>query len=286
MEEQKINPVHTACMGCVFASFAGKTQDGCLLCRTDLYREQGSLLECVDGAGDEFFVVNGRLCLAKRSPDWAKRQVSDRGAAVRKELAQRIDYIIPFDQLTNLDLLQPTLESIRAQNPGPSSVLVVSNQDEVRLGKVQAVLAKLADGLEWSLTDVRERDQDGRRVTRGRILDIAADKATGHFYAVFSPGVTVPADFASGLNDAVVNRLSRFLVVVPDEQGEGLVVALSFHRSPFVCGNKPAFTAAVLNSHEEPQQITVNNVVEKALHIASAENIPYLVAKREDVWLK
>jgi hypothetical protein len=283
-----LHVVHTACRDCVFATYPGmgRTQTGCELKRLDKYREQGTeVLEAVDETGDEFFIVNGRKCLAHRDKSWADRvPEGNRAATVRAELTTRTDVVVPLGSAEDLDRLPATLDSLRALELKPATVTVVNNSD-LGMGKAVSALAKTGGGLNWQVTDIKERAADGGRVDLDRAVDIAAAKFKGHFYTLLPAGETLPPSFTADLDRAVVDDLGRFVLLLPNERMVGLTVALGFHRAPMVDGNKP-LSAMLLDDPLETDTappVLLKNVVEKAAYIAERQNLPHLVERAEVV---
>ena len=72
-ETPEISPIHTPCLGCTFMTNEEHKQIGCQVGRIEKYREQGAdVIDVYDDNGNEFFVVNDRLCVYKRDKEWAK----------------------------------------------------------------------------------------------------------------------------------------------------------------------------------------------------------------------
>lgn len=303
-EETKVSLhiVHTACRGCAFADETQvfdsgqigdpprapgfRSQTGCKLGRLDKYREQGAdIVEAVDETGDEFFVVNGRKCLAHRDKAWADRvPEANRAAAVRAELTVRADVVVPVGSADEVDRLPATLDSLRALELKPATVTVVNNSD-VGMGRLVSTLARAGAGLDWQVTDIKERAADGGRVDLDRAVDIASAKFKGHFYTVLPAGETLPPSFTADLDRAVVDDMGRFVLLLPNERMVGLTVALGFHRAPMVDGNKPV-SAILLDDPLETDTappVLLKNVVEKAAYIAGRQKLPHLVERAEVV---
>jgi hypothetical protein len=282
-----IHPHHTACSHCVFALHDGVTQTGCSLGRLDKFREQGTeVVEAVDGLGNEFFVVNGRLCLAHRdrSSEWAKQVPgANRAAAVRAELTQRVDVVVPVSDDVDVGRLPATIESLRALALKPSSVHVINNG--AKAGDVVRVLRAAAGGLDWQVSDIRERKQDDSKVDVWRAIDIIESKLKGHFYTLLYPGAVLPPSFTADLDRAVVDDMARFVVLRATAGEVGFTVSLGFHRAPMVQGNK-AIAAELLDQEGEadaPTTVLLKTVLEKAQYIAGKHGLPHLVANTEDV---
>lgn len=298
-ERVELHVLHTSCGPCVFAEYdATQTQYGCALGRLDKYRAQGA--EVVEAYDDEkeFFIVNGRSCPAFRDAksEWAaKVHPENRAAAVRGELTARTDVLIPLLSGRDVERMAASLDSVRALALKPSSVVVLNNQSDVRVGAVVAQLTRVAEGLNWKVVDVAERDADGNRPGLGRCVDLAAGKLGGHFYTVLPAGSTLPPEFTRDLDRAVVDGMARFVVLTPNAAGVGLTVGLGFHKAPMVDGNKPVvgeeFAGYLFETPFRPDEPPtpcgkprlLAGVVEKAEFLARERESPHLVEKAEVV---
>lgn len=305
-EETKVelHVIHTACRGCAFADEkmvwetkqitddlsvpSYRSQTGCKLGRLDKYRQQGTeVLDAGDENGDEFYIVNGRACAAYR--DWGRGwgagvPQENWPATVRAELTALADVVIPLEDAGDLDKLPATLDSLRALELAPATVTVVNNAG-IGMGRVIAAMNKAGTGLNWQVTDVRERARDGSRVDVARLVDIVQAKLKGHFYTLLAAGDELPPSFTADLDRAVVDDMRRFVVLLPTENGVGLTVGLGFHRSPTVNGNKPlpaALLGAVDEADTAPDRL-LKDVVEKAKYVAERRNTPFLVEPAEAV---
>jgi hypothetical protein len=92
-----INPIHTPCKNCVFASYEDKTQHGCALTYLDIYRKKHiEILEAYDEE-KEFYIVNGKKCIGYREPKWF--------ASMNMTNATLEDKIIKYNELNEIDYL-------------------------------------------------------------------------------------------------------------------------------------------------------------------------------------
>jgi hypothetical protein len=292
--QAELSVVHTSCRDCAFAKFnhpdKAKTQTGCELGRLDKFREQGTeVLEAYNGQ-DEFYVVNGRACPAFRSvmSDWYRKVlIANQAAAVRAELTVRVDVLIPvmYDG-ANLGRLTDTLESLKRQKVKPSSVILLNNADGVKTSQLVARLRKEAEGLNWTVTEIKERKPDGGRQNVDRVVDLVAGNLKGHFYTLVSPGDVLPETFTADLDRAVVDDMARFVVLTPNKDGVGLTVALGFHRAPMVNGNRAVPAVSLDEDYDERKGYATTllaNALQKAQYLAATRNLPHLVETAEKV---
>jgi hypothetical protein len=286
-ERVELQLIHQSCKDCVFAQYTPTSpprQFGCAIGRLQKYREQGTTIVEAYDEECEFDIVNGRNCPAFRSRngDWAKKiRPEDRPAQVREELRVRLDAIVVLSDAPGLDEpgLTATFDALRAQTLPLSSVTVVNNQGAIPTGRVVALVTRLAGGLPWHVLDMFERDADGNRPDRGRCVDLAVPKLTGHFYTMLRPGDRLAPTFAECLDHAVVDDMARFVYLYPATNGVGETVALGFHRAPMVNGN----TVSIGPDGDPTESMVLRTVAEKAGYVAISQKAPYLVAGSWDV---
>jgi hypothetical protein len=242
--EAQIQKVHACCKGCVFAELEGRTQTGCELGRIGLFAEEdpAAVLEAYDADGDEFFIVNGRCCTARRSKEWAEKRADSAWVTdVMTELAVQVSYLIVLENGILADQgLERTIVSVLAQSPAPREIRFVNNQSDVPPPQLAARLHKVLKGgaVNWQITQILPQ-KDGVRRDRGTALDMTIPSLKGHYHTVLLPGFELPDDFAGRL-DSQVNRQLRQVVLVraADALGNGLTCLNQAARHPLVGGHK------------------------------------------------
>jgi hypothetical protein len=285
-DEFTLDPVHVSCRGCVFAQYATNpenhkpSQTGCALGKLDRFRmyAETSVVPAEDH-DTEFYLVNGRHChfYRDRASAWAKAVPAEAWAAkARTEVVMRVDAVIVLQDQENdpeqlLALLGKTLDSLRSQYLKPVSVHVVSNQDQVKLARIHAFLLKEGHDLNWSLTGMLVRNNDGSRRGRNDAIDEVFGKLAGHYYVVIAPGFELPPAFILDLDRAVNDDMARFVVCLPASGSNGLVVQNGFHKRHD--GNRPGY------GEENGEQVMLRDVAAKAAYFARAHDCPHLVAR-------
>lgn len=309
MELQKIK---TPCKNCIFADYeddsrVGGTQIGCKLGRLDNFHKQGgdeAVVEAYDTdtieQNDEtitidtnFFIINGRICNAYRSvhSQWADEHGDDAVSTVKEELKLKLSVLVLLEDGVTEEDIARTGESLRRQCLPPVEVHFVNYQEGIKPGRLNALLWKaLGSELTWRITGIAEKD-----IPRGRVLDLAAAQLNaGSYYAVFLGGFRVPADFISNVHEALNERLERFSLLTPLEDGNGLVVQLGLHKHPLVYGNEPAWAEDIDNiqlapgiqkdgTPTPPIQIFLQDISAKVQYMAKANNQPYMVKAVREV---
>lgn len=283
---QDLQTVVQSCKGCQFGVMDGKTQTGCSFGRLDKYREQNpdSVIEAFD-EDEEFFLVNGRRCAAFRPRGGGATKEK-----VRKEIAVRVGVLLLIGSPFTDEELERTARSIKDQDPPVACVHAVLNC-ATPPGDVLPLLRQHFDGtgIEWALTHVRERNEDGSFVSRGRAIDQAVPKIKASFYSVWSPGSTLPPNLTSCIDGRVTDGLARFCAVRARPDGEGETVATGLHQSPVMGGNRPIWAEDPLATQIEPhpdadtRKVYLDGILAKAEHAAAANNTPWLLTDLEEL---
>jgi hypothetical protein len=262
-----IQPIHTSCAKCVFAQYEGKTQTGCTLNRLKGFGD--AVVEAYDEEG-EFFVVNGRRCVAYRPKDseWATKHEGDPVAAVKAELALKLALIIPLPAQPSLHDLARTVESLKSQSKLPQEVFFVHDRGVSPKVVHPFLWQSLGNLVTWRMVAVLSED-----ASEGEKVDAAVNavKASG-FYTVVRPGFALPTDFVAQLDDALNERLERFCVLTPEESGNALTVQLAFHNHYLMRGNAPLEVG-----DEEGNKQVLHTLAEKASYLAEKLEQPELV---------
>ncbi len=218
MSEPTVNKVHTACLGCVHAISVGKTQTGCKFGRLDKFRDNGAeIVEVYDLEDNEFFVINNRVCMWKRSQDWVDRYgvMSDekQKKIIREESKLAIHMVV--DTADSIDEIKATVKSINAMIDKPSEVTFVRRFDsELRPPSIIAELKEL--GCKWHLTNYTDEDMD---------IDDTLHSLRYPYFFYVKAGRSIPADYLTMLNDMVHYDLFRFAYILPNVDDQHLTIA-------------------------------------------------------------
>jgi hypothetical protein len=296
-----LQPVHTACKKCVFAEFSdeeGKpTQTGCRFGRREKYQATNNLAEAFDDEAN-FDIVNGRMCNAfrDRGSEWARSiPEADQVSMARREITLRVEVVIPMEAGLRLEDLEKTNRSIATQILKPTNIVFVNNQDENKVGKLHAYMSRFFGNFNtpynWELTDVVDREKDGKRVSRERALDIAINRCKGHFYVVATPGYELPEDFILNLDRAVNDDLGNFMMVLPEGTVNGLTMSIPMHNHGLICGNAQSIVniegqtdvPAIGELSVDGYSLTLNTVAEKIQWISFIHKNPHMLKPLKEV---
>lgn len=267
----------TPCKDCCFAVYEGDTQTGCRFDRVEKFRGKGVGVREVYDRDKEFFVIE-TACLLHRSrkSPWAMANPGGvRMSVARGEVEVEADAVVVMGEGHSVAQARATLDSLLWQKVvQPNKVTVVVNRGGVKASDLVYLMPS-----HWEVKFLLERLADGSRPGTGRCVDHAVAGSTAQFYAVFSPGFSVPDDFFACLDRAVNDDLERFVMLEPNAAGEGLVVQTRTHR--YYGGN----TEAVIQGDEAGVEAgtRADSVVEKIRHRVRVEGKPGLVKKVSEV---
>ena len=204
-----INEVHTSCNDCIFAirkNNKEKTQTGCKIGKLDSYKAAGTeIIEAYDDFGKEFFVINNRVCIGKRTKEWGKEYSPDEWEEiVKKQSKIRYQILVILDEKHSLEELNKTLKSIENQDNIPTIVTVVNSSYAI---KTETMIENMNayDKLNWRVQAIVMSDQTLRQK-----IDLVIDATYSQrfaIYATFTAGHIVPQEFSSELQSALQERM-------------------------------------------------------------------------------
>lgn len=285
-----VKKMHTSCQNCAFAVYDGYTQTDCKLGRIEAFRREGEVLEATDDK-EEFFIINGRICNARRGDKWLWENNEDPVQRVRKELSVKLAVLVVAEDGATDEDVEKTVLAVANQSIAPTEVFLVNNRDGVGNERL-AVTGKtlLGNKFTWRITRVFERDEEGNKVGRGKVVDLAVDQIkASNWYAVFLAGFTPPKDYIETLNRALNERLLRFTLLTPLSCGNGLVAQVAFHAHPMVCGNTPVTVemdpkaTGFFVPEGEPPSVRLKDLVDKVFYYSLLHDQPYMVRTAQEV---
>jgi hypothetical protein len=118
---------HTACKGCVFGTFEGKTQTDCKLGKIDKFRENGNEIVEVFDEEKEFYVIDGRKCQFYRNSDWLFNigYEDDEVEILKEETTIGVDIVLLVEEKQTFSDIQTSLLSIEKSTIKPESIIIV-----------------------------------------------------------------------------------------------------------------------------------------------------------------
>ena len=208
----EFSQIHTACRDCYFSTTNGKTQVGCELDRIEAYEKAGAdVISAYDDTGNEFFVINDRICPYNRTKEWAsefsKSEVSSIVESQVKIPYQAIIFqrgSVVTDQSRLVALNNTIAHLVKQYNP-PSLVSIISNVKEKKLYKENMALSSIlschAKIFDWRVHNMIDNSFSNRSA-----IDLVIDstyKENTAYYMVFEAGFKPTDEMSKEFLDSV-----------------------------------------------------------------------------------
>ena len=223
-----IEQIHTSCGDCIFSIKEKQSQTSCEFGRLELYRENESeIVEAYDDFNNEFYVINNKYCLYKRTKDWAESYASHEvKSIVEKQVKPRYHAVVFHTKDGTLEELKATLDSLSSQY-NPPSILTVAKSNDI---DAQAMLSFMStyDGIfDWSVQHFM--DEEGTVRQRIDFIMDRTKKKKFSFYIIFDSSFVVPESFSSELQDSILNKMKAFAIAKPKEGYNGMLASHILH---------------------------------------------------------
>jgi hypothetical protein len=233
MSEDKIGTieqVHTACVDCIFAEKANQTQTGCNFGRLEAYKEKGAeIIDAYDEHGNEFSVINGKMCLYKRTKEWGELVPKKKWKqSVVEQIKMRYHALISFNPDHTLEQLHQTMESLNSQENPPVLISIMSQSNLLPTQIIEYLNSKDYPNLEWRLQTFLDKELHERQT-----IDLAIDTTKKLvkivFYIVFQAGFETPKEMSSEIQKYFVDDMQHAIFAFGREDGNGMLVSFPFH---------------------------------------------------------
>lgn len=219
-QEGYVEKVETVCRHCVFAEFSeGEAkQFGCQIDVLSKMKSQGTKIQTNKDVKDNisYNSIPGRICVYNRNQTWADH-FNNEGliAVVRKEVRPQIGFIIISDG--DLVGLQLTMTSILEMSQKPKFVCVAFTHT-IKPTIALNILAKYFSKIPYRVELILEEG-----ASHERVVDICFKKFDGQYFASFESGQFIPPNFIAKIDEALNDRLERFLLLKPIHGIHGMV---------------------------------------------------------------
>jgi len=230
----KIKALHTTCMDCIFSEKDEQRQVGCSFNKIDLYREKGAeIIEAYDASNNEFFVINDRVCMHKRTPLWAKDYPEKLWkSALQEQIKIRYHAMVIFREGSCTEDLENTLVSLNNQEIPPSLLTILNRSKMAASSLVEKIHEMELDNTEWRLQTFFEEEDI---VLDRSAIDIVIDSSKNYkipmmYYVVFEVPFEIPADFSREMQSYFVDNASHAVFAHPRKDGNGMLVSYIFHK--------------------------------------------------------
>jgi hypothetical protein len=218
--------MRTLCKDCIFGSFVDMKQEGCVLGKLDVYKQQGTDItrEVYEPTDKEYYVINNRYCMSCRNDKWLESlpEGEDHLQKLKDEIEVQCQVII-FDKSDEEELVK-TVESVKSQTVQPSKITVAHRPSSQTNAK--SVSEKLQH-----LGNIFEIKVFLEEYSDGKCIDMCVNQSVPQYYCVAQSGFIMPNDTLYNLNDFVNKKLMQFSIIGANEDNNCMFVPYSVHRA-------------------------------------------------------
>lgn len=199
-------PIATSCRDCIFSIVNDNIQIGCRFDRLDKFKENGA-----DVVMDKnHFLIIGRFCNTCRNEEWGRNNPRRKWMEIVKErIRVQVDIIINIENCNDLSDIMNTVDSAYNQKIKPKSVIIAYNSNTIPIETIVNSMRGESRG-EWRIEQL--------------CWEESAKYCKGSYYAVFNAGYIIPNYFIEKINKALNEDMIRFVSIMPDRDGNGLVM--------------------------------------------------------------
>lgn len=261
----KLQPISTTCRDCIFAEWAGTTQTGCEWDRLEKFEENGADIVGMDDGQKQFFIISGRFCNYVRNHEWGEKHPHKDWANIVQDHAKvRCSMIVYADDKSSLVDVERSLTSIIEQDMRAWNLVLVLNQTKDEPRVYRRLINSMEPQLPWELRQIMiQSDLEGNEYVAemNEAIDLTVVHCKATYYAVARAGYQWPTNFISTLERAVNEDLTRFIALLPDNDGNGMLVQTILHNT--IKGSK------------------IKDVLDKVLEIAAEESTGHMIKRFE-----
>lgn len=256
----------TSCLDCVFAQWDDNEQVGCDFDRLDKFEENGAEVVGHDGETKKWFTIEGRFCNACRDHDWGKRhQRREWKSLVEEATSLKVAILIYVDDSTSVEEVARTLDSVVAQEHPPNEIVIALHNPPLEERSYVNLVRSMDLKIPWFVKRVNPEQVLGynESIAHYIALDLALASVSSTYYCLVCANHELPSNFLKTVNNAVNVEMMRFVALLPDDDGNRLVIQSNLHK--VLWGNRG------------------KSIIEKIEEIAKEEKTEHMVKRYEDL---
>lgn len=206
-----INPVHTSCKSCVFAEYAGITQNGCAVGYLDKYRNKNiEILEVYDNE-KEFYVINNKKCIGYRSSGWSSA-LSFQEKIKKFNDQNHLHYlmIVNLNQFSDDKSVDALIKSLLEISIKPKFIVFIRHQNNKNhpYEKIQTIITDSNVNCRWRIQTVLEVDKSFHDIL---YENLRSEKK--YRFAMVVNGSTDLNSIVNRANQIVYENMDSFMVL-------------------------------------------------------------------------
>lgn len=220
-----INPVHTSCKNCVFASYTNKTQTGCELKYIDQFKKNHEeILEAYDDDLD-FYIINNKKCLGYRELAWFKSLDMEHSTVLEKKeyfiKNNHINYLLVID-LQNMNSNLETLKKTILDAPyKPQKIILIRCTQDVDKFSFDLLNQFLIDAqlsnISWRIQTMTSEEHEFEN-TLHTIISLNKKNRFIAYIRNTKNNCFNLADILVKANDIVYNNMQKFDIISDSEK--------------------------------------------------------------------
>lgn len=229
----QIDPIHTPCKKCVFASYENNTQIACHLDYLDRYKNNNvEILEVYDEE-KEFFVINKKKCIGYRENKWFDQFNLSNGSIEDKiqkyKENEYIRYIAVVD-LKDMDLeeLESVCVELSKTSIKPQKLIIIrylSNKEQFKYNDIESLLKTTNIGCQWRIQTIL--DEEAQFI--GIMHDVLKNNKKSRFVLTIKKMSTKISTIIDYANNKVYNELDT-LLACGDKDRHGVLCSATTYR--------------------------------------------------------
>jgi hypothetical protein len=206
----------------------------------------------------EFYVINDRVCMYKRSHNWRKEYKNDIEGQLRTELDMTYVAIVIANDTSDLKDIESTCVSLYEQSLPPDMIIVIRTIDNKvipsRISKFLQSCEHYRSVKKWDV-----RNTINRELTVEKLIDNALENIpfTPKYYVVMEAikrlcpyGKNIPKDLISTVNEKILKHGLKFSIL---RRGELSIIHFPSHET--LSGNRGDHTLLEKVEHFNPNMV-------------------------------
>lgn len=199
----------------------------------------------------------------------------------REEVKIRLQAIVVCGPDSIVEDILTTAKSLKNQNP-PIHTNFVLTSNKPKSATVISSLRKLfpqTSNLSWNVKLLYER-REGKPLEKGEASDTVIrniNRKDCQFYVLIDPGATVWDTFSADIDNAVNDRLERFVYLHPVKEDNGKEIGPVIHTLTHITVGGNALAERDIEIDGKIETIQCNSVLSKIELLAKDQNLTYLI---------
>jgi hypothetical protein len=208
--------------------------------------------------------VFDRVCNYRRGVAWKLDQKDQSTAALKRVAREEMKWVpncIIYDESSNVEEIQKTLDSITSQDWAPRLTTLILNSDLSKIDGIKILKDKVPA---WKVVKIQDPE-----FGQEESVDSVVPKLEGNWVVVIYSGEELPKSFFRDVDRRLNDDMDRFVLLVDDGF---YAISLTIFK---LCGG---------NGSKDILGEVEGSVIDKVCWIANEERNPEMVRRTEDLY--